>query len=50
MHKNHRTLIYGGTIGIQERVLVRQGKRAIRVRAIEVVNIKSELIGIFFSL
>ena len=35
MHKfDHRSLIY---IAIQERVLVRPGKRAIRVRAIEVL-------------
>ena len=33
---DHRIRIYG-TIGTQEQVLVRQGKRAIRVRAIEAV-------------
>ena len=33
---DHRSLMYG-TIGTQERVLVRKGKRAIRVQAIEVL-------------
>ena len=33
---DNRSLIYG-TIGTQERVLVRQGKQAIRIRAIEVL-------------
>ena len=33
---DHRNLMYG-TIETQERVLVRLGKRAIRVRAIEVL-------------
>ena len=33
---DRRNLIYG-IIGAQERVLVRQAKRAIRVRAIEVL-------------
>ena len=33
---DHRRLIYG-TTGTQKRVLVRQGKRAIRVRATEVL-------------
>ena len=37
MHKfDHGSLIYG-TVGVQERVLVRLDKRAIRVRAIEVL-------------
>ena len=36
---DHRNLIYG-IIRTQERVLVRQGKRAIRVRAIEVLLYK----------
>ena len=33
---DQRSLIYG-TIGVLERVLVRQSKRAIKVRAIEVL-------------
>ena len=33
---DRRGLIYG-IVGIQERVLVRQGKRAIRVRVIEIL-------------
>ena len=41
---DHRNLIdMFGTIGTQERVLVRQSKRAIKVRAIEVLQYSEKL-------